>query len=79
MRMCDLLLQKNSGALTVYTYSSDDEIVISNTTATLTMCSHRCRRERQSDRKSLIFNVSRRRTPARAARHILDSESVEES
>ncbi len=32
------------------------------------LCSQRTRRERQSGRKSLIFNESRRRAPARAAR-----------
>ncbi len=35
--------------------------------------------ERQSGRKSFIFNVSRRRAPARAAWRVLDDESVEES
>ncbi len=44
-----------------------------------TVRSHRRRRERQSGRKSFIFNVSRRRAPARAARHALDGESIEES
>ncbi len=44
-----------------------------------TVRSHRRRRERQSGRKSFIFNVSRRRAPARAARRVLDCESVEES
>ncbi len=34
----------------------------------LTVRSHRTRRERQRGRKSFIFNVSRRRAPARAAR-----------
>ncbi len=46
---------------------------------TITVRSHRRRRERQSGRKSFIFNVSRRRAPARAARHVLDGEAVEES
>ncbi len=45
----------------------------------LTVRSHRRRRERQSGRKSFIFNVSRRRAPARAARRVLDGESVEQS
>ncbi len=45
----------------------------------ITVRSHRRRRERQSGRKSFIFNVSRRRAPARAARRVLDDESVEES
>ncbi len=45
----------------------------------LTVRSHRTRRERQSGRKSFIFNESRRRAPARAARRVLDDESVEES
>ncbi len=43
------------------------------------LVSHRTRRERQSGRKSFIFNVSQRRAPARAARRVLDDESVEES
>ncbi len=46
---------------------------------TITVCSHRRRRERQSGRKSFIFNESRRRGPARASRRVLDDESVEES
>ncbi len=45
----------------------------------ITVRSHRTRRERQSGRKSLIFNVSRRRAPSRVAQHVLDDESVEES
>ncbi len=45
----------------------------------VTVRSHRRRRERQSGRKSFIFNESRRRAPARAARRVLDGESVEES
>ncbi len=45
----------------------------------VTVRSHRTRRERQSGRKSFIFNEGRRRAPARAARHVLDDESVEES
>ncbi len=45
----------------------------------ITVRSHRRRRERQSGRKSFIFNVSQRRAPARAARRVLDGESVEES
>ncbi len=47
--------------------------------ADVTVRSHRTRRERQSGRKSFIFNESRRRAPARAARSVLDDESVEES
>ncbi len=49
------------------------------TCRTFTVHSHRRRRERQSGRKSFIFNVSRRRAPARAARRVLGGESVEES
>ncbi len=45
----------------------------------LTVHSHQTRRERQSGRKSLIFNESRRRAPARAAQRVLDVESIEES
>ncbi len=45
----------------------------------LTVRSHRRRRERQSGRKSFIFNVSLRRAPARAALRVLDGKSVEES
>ncbi len=45
----------------------------------LTVRSHRRQRERQSGRKSLIFNVSQRRAAARAARRVLDGEGVEES
>ncbi len=45
----------------------------------LTVHSHQTRRERQSGRKSLIFNESRRRAPARAAQRVLDDESIEES
>ncbi len=45
----------------------------------ITVRSHRRRRERQSGRKSFIFNESRRRAPARAARRVLDDESVEKS
>ncbi len=41
----------------------------------ITVRSHRRRRERQSGRKSFIFNVSWRRAPARAARRVLDGES----
>ncbi len=47
--------------------------------AKVTVRSHRRWRERQSGRKSFIFNESRRRAPARAARRVLDDESVEES
>ncbi len=47
--------------------------------ASLTVRSHRRQRERQSGRKSFIFNVSRRRAPARASWRVLDGESVEES
>ncbi len=45
----------------------------------VTVRSHRTRRERQRGRKSFIFNESRRRAPTRAARRVLDDESVEES
>ncbi len=45
----------------------------------ITVRSHRRRRERQSGRKLFIFNESRRQAPARAARRVLDGESVEES
>ncbi len=45
----------------------------------LTVRSHRRRRERQSGRKSFIFNVSRRRAPARVARRVLGGEGIEES
>ncbi len=48
-------------------------------TNSVTVSSHRRRRERQSGRKSFIFNVSQRRAPARAARRVLDGEGVEES
>ncbi len=42
--------------------------------AFLTVRSHRRRREHQSGRKSFIFNVSRRRAPARAARRVLNGD-----
>ncbi len=45
----------------------------------LTVRSHRRRRESQSGRKSFIFNVSQRQAPVRAARRVLNDESVEES
>ncbi len=45
----------------------------------ITVRSNYKRRERQSGRKSFIFNESRRWAPARAARRVLDDESVEES
>ncbi len=47
------------------------------TLRSITVRSHRTRRERQSGRKSFTFNESRRRAPARVAR-VLDDESIEE-